>query len=199
MKKIFSLRSLRTGRLHRLTDGQIQEFYDNEILGQRKHLSTGKIMSMIAGLFGDIVSPFEVVGTVLLQLRNASGDLVHVNAAGNLVTTAGLGLVIDRLQAASPAVCDYQAIGTGTTAAALGDTTLQTETGTRVQGTLSQPAATTDRLVSTFAAGNGTAAITETGRLNASSVGTLFARQVFSAVNKGASDSLQITHDITVS
>ena len=38
-----------------------------------------------------------------------------------------------------------------------------------------------------------TGAITEAGLLDAGSTGNLLCRQVFSAVNKGASDSLQIT------
>jgi hypothetical protein len=40
----------------------------------------------------------------------------------NLVVNAGKDAVIDRLQAAAVAVHDYVAIGTGTNAAAAGDT-----------------------------------------------------------------------------
>ena len=52
----------------------------------------------------------------------------------------------------------------------------------------------TSQVVGTFAAGNGTGAITEVGLLTASSGGTLISRKVFSAINKGADDSLQVTH-----
>lgn len=203
MKYLFSLTSLRNGKLYRLTAAEVQSFYDEEVMGRAKR---GTLLQRLAErgidiqkFLGKAVDPIRATGTVLLQLFNSAGELIDVRAGANLVVDTGKAAVIDRLQAASPAVHDYQAIGTGNTAAASGDTALQTETGTRVQGTLSQPAATTDRLVSAFAAANGTGALTETGRLNASSSGNLFARQVFSVVNKGASDTFTVTHDITIS
>jgi hypothetical protein len=52
--------------------------------------------------------------------------------------------------------------------------------------------------VTTYAAGTGTGAITEAGIFNASSSGTLLSHVVFSAINKGAADSLTITWTITV-
>ena len=192
--KLFRLQSLKTNGVYRLTAREVREFYDEHILG-----AALKASSLIkASVHRRLPSEFLITGTVLVELFRG-GELIDVRAGANLVVNTGKDAVIDRLQAASVAVHDYQAIGTGSTAAAAGNTTLETETGTRVQGTLSQPASTTDRLVSTFAAGNGTATITETGRLNASSSGNLFARQVFSGIAKGASDSLQVTHDITVS
>ncbi len=193
MKKfrLFSLASLRE---HDVNAAQVDEFYHDQILGRQKRLLDRAVQAGQHFACG-----FGLVGTVMLKLFTPEGGLTQVSMGANLVVTTGKNAVIDRLQAASPAVHDYQAIGTGNTAAAAGDTALQTEVGTRVQGTLSQPAATTDRLVSTFAAGNGTAALTETGRLNAASTGNLFARQVFATINKGAGDSLQVTHDITIS
>jgi len=53
--------------------------------------------------------------------------------------------------------------------------------------------------VASFAAGEGTGAITEAGIFNASSGGTLLCRTVFSVVNKGASDSMTITWTVTIS
>lgn len=183
--KLFTLENL-AGQIYRLTSKEIVDFYHEHILG--------KIRARFR--FSD---EFKIAGSVLLQLFGPSGELKDARAGANLIVTTGKNAVIDRLQAAAVAVHDFQAVGTGTTAAAAGDTALETEIGTRVQGTLSQPVATTDRLVSTFAAGNGTGALTETGRLNASSNGNLFARQVFAVVNKAAGDSLQVTHDITIS
>jgi hypothetical protein len=142
-------------------------------------------------------SHLNIKGTILIELFGPDGVLKDCRKVENLITTVGRGQVIDRLQAGAPAVCDYIAIGTGATAAAAGDTTLQTEVA-RGQGTLTQPDAFTDRSVYTFAAGTGTGNITEAGRLNASSAGVLMGRQVFTAVNKTASDSLQITYDFTI-
>ena len=53
--------------------------------------------------------------------------------------------------------------------------------------------------VASFAAGEGTGAITEAGILNAGSGGTLLCRTVFSVVNKAASDSMTITWTVTIS
>lgn len=50
----------------------------------------------------------------------------------------------------------------------------------------------TAQLVATFTF-TGSFAVTETGVLNAASVGTLLARQVFGAINVASGDSLQIT------
>lgn len=169
-------------RVLRLRPNELMEFYHEQVSKISRQARSG----------------FTVVGSVLIQLFNPQGELYDARYGANLVVDAGKAAIIDRLQAASVAVHDYQAIGTGTTAAAAGNTTLETEVA-RAQGTLSQPTATTDRLITTFAAGIGTGAITETGRLNASSTGNLMARQVFSVINKAAGDSLQVTHDITIS
>ena len=79
-------------------------------------------------------------------------------------------------------------------------TDLVTESA-RVALTGGQGAPSTNTIVytATFAAGTGTGALTEAGVLNASSSGTMLCRTVFSAVNKGADDSVTITWTITIS
>lgn len=138
----------------------------------------------------------KLTGTITIELRGSDGKLKEKREVKNMVVNTGRALIIDRLQGNTPNVCDYIAIGTGGTAAAAADTTLGTEVA-RAQGTLSQPDAYTDRCTYTFPAGTGTGNITESGRLNAASTGTLIARQTFTAVNKTSSDSLQITYDLT--
>jgi hypothetical protein len=196
---IKEIRSLKTGSIHRVSLAELKAFYDEHVLGGIKE-TVGRSRHWREDFGQAVCDGVLVIGTVLLQVFR-DGQVVDGNAVTNLVVNAGKDFVVDRLQSltGSPALMDYMAIGTGVTAAAAGDTTLQTEIGTRVQGALSQPTSTTDRLISTFAAANGTGAITETGRLNASSAGTLLARTVFTVVNKGASDSLQVTYDLTVS
>ena len=54
-------------------------------------------------------------------------------------------------------------------------------------------------MVGNWAAGDGTnSAIAEAGVLNAASTGTLYSRATFTAINKGASDTLQITWTYTL-
>lgn len=124
----------------------------------------------------------------------------------NLITNAGFAGVASRIGGAgAEAAFDYIAVGTGTTAAAVANTTLETELATsglsRAQGTVSRQ--TTDvsndtaRVTHTFSV-TGTAAVTESGVLNAASSGVLLCRQVFSAINVSNGDSLAITWDIDV-
>jgi hypothetical protein len=90
-------------------------------------------------------------------------------------------------------------VGTGTTAAAVGDTTLQTAVASS-RVTLTSATVTTNNVayVATFPAGTGTGALTEAGIFNASSSGTMLCRTVFSVINKGAADTLGITWTVTV-
>jgi len=122
----------------------------------------------------------------------------------NLVTTVGKALIAGRLSAVgAPAAALYIAVGTGTNAAAAGDTALQTEITDsgleRVLGTASLTTTTTTddtfHLTTTFTV-TGTKAVTEVGILNASSTGTLLSRRVASAVNVANGDSLTVNYDL---
>ena len=136
-----------------------------------------------------------------LQLK---GHLqIHLNDelvrdVDNLVVTTGKNLVASRLVGTSSDVMSHMAIGSGTTAAAAGNTALGTELG-RVSLTSGSASSAVVTYVATFAAGTGTGAVTEAGLLNASSGGTLLCRTVFSVVNKGANDSMTVTWTVTVS
>ena len=120
-----------------------------------------------------------------------------VQETENLVVTAGKNWVADRMNNANT-VMTHMAVGTGTNAAAAGDTTLQTEND---RNALTSTTVTNNAVayVATWAAGDATAALTEAGIFDAVSGGDLLARTVFSVVNKGAADSMTITWTITVS
>lgn len=122
-----------------------------------------------------------------------------VQKTNNLVVTAGKEWVADRMKGTNSAM-SHMAVGTGTTAAAAGDTTLATETDrnalTTAGGTVSGATITYE---CTWAAGDATAAITEAGIFDAATGGDMLARTVFAVVNKGALDSMTITWTITVS
>lgn len=123
----------------------------------------------------------------------------------NLVTDAGLALIAGRINGSgSPAAATYIAVGTGTTAAANNNTTLETEISDsglgRAAGTVSLVTTSTTndtaQVTYTFSV-SGTKAVTESGVLNASSSGALLCRQTFSAINVVSGDSLAITWKIT--
>ncbi len=120
-----------------------------------------------------------------------------VQETENLVVTAGKNWVADRMNNANT-VMTHMAVGTGTTAAAAGNTALVTETD---RNALTSTTVTDNAVayVATWAAGDATAALTEAGIFDAASSGDMLARTVFSVVNKGAADSMTITWTITVS
>ena len=129
-----------------------------------------------------------------------------VREVPNLVTTAGKGLIASRLASASDGVITHMAIGTGTTAAAAGDTALVTEVTRQAVDTSGGTVSTnTITYARTFAADDpnitapATTAVTEAGLFTASSSGTMLARTVFAVVNKGEADSMTISWVITIS
>jgi hypothetical protein len=90
------------------------------------------------------------------------------------------------------------AIGTGATAPAAANTALGTEIDRNATTSITD-AANVVTYLGNWAAGDGTnSAIAEAGIFNASSVGTMLARATFTAINKGASDTLAITWTVTV-
>lgn len=145
-------------------------------------------------------------GVFVLTLRGPDGNIKDVRVAHNLVTNAGFAGIASRINGSgAEAAATYLAVGTGTTAAAAGNTTLETEITdsglSRANATASRTTTTqtndTATLVHTFSV-TGTKAVTEAGVLNAASSGVLFARSVFAAVNVANGDTLQVTYDIAV-
>ena len=133
------------------------------------------------------------------------GHYSETKSVSNLVTNAGKAAAAGLLTGDITDYFDYIAVGTGTTAAALTDTTLETETAA---SGLSRAASTNSRtttdvtndtaqFVKAFSV-SGTVAVTESGVFSASSGGTLLARQTFSAINVVSGDTLTITWKIDV-
>jgi hypothetical protein len=139
----------------------------------------------------------KVKGELKLTLTNPQGNVTHETIVPNLVVTTGKNFIADRLKN-NTTVMSHMAIGTGSTAAAAGNTALGSETG-RVALTSTTVTDNAVAYVASFGAGTGTGAITEAGLLNASSSGTLLCRTVFSVINKGANDTLGITWTVTIS
>lgn len=143
-------------------------------------------------------------GSVKVQLIGPDGKVKQEHEDHNLIVTVGKTYLAAWLAAASQAgkFMSYIALGTGVTAPASGNTALQTEFAgggdSRSLGTLSSSTNTWQNSA-TFAPGNCTGAVTEAGLFTASSVGTMFARQVFSAYNKAAGDTLIVAWTVSFS
>ena len=137
---------------------------------------------------------FQVTGQVTIQ---KNGEVVR--DIPNTIVTAGKNDIASLITGAG-SVMTHMAVGTGTNAVAAGDTTLQTESDRNALSTSGgSPSTNTVTYTAVWNAGDGTGSLTEAGLFSSSSSGTMLARTVFSAVNKGASDVLTITWTITVS
>ena len=140
----------------------------------------------------------KATGKLIVEIKNDKGVVVETREVKNLVVDDGLEFIASRMKDATATAMSHMAIGTGSTAAAAGNTALGTEAA-RQALTSTTVTANAVAYVASFAAGTGTGAITEAGILNAASAGTLLCRTVFSVINKGASDSMTVTWTITIS
>lgn len=140
----------------------------------------------------------KLTGAVSFVLRDKDGNVKLTKEAKNLIVDTGLNFICDRMKDDETAMT-HMALGSGTTAAAAGDTALGTQLGSRVSLTSSTVTSNQIVYVCSFPAGSGTGAVTEAGIFNAASAGTMLCRVVFSEVNKSADDTLQITWTISLS
>jgi hypothetical protein len=149
-----------------------------------------------------IAENMKATGLVKIIKTNTFGEVSQEIEIPNLVVTTGKNYIAEKIVATtnSPASMTHMAIGTGTTAAALTDTQLVTQTG-RVTLSGSSVVNNTITYTATFPAGTGDGAITEAGIFNGSSSpgSTLLCRTTFPVVNKGSGDTIAITWVITIS
>lgn len=114
-----------------------------------------------------------------------------------VVTDIGMGIVTNRIKGAGTEPNNI-GWGTGATAAAVGNTALETAraeartvgTSTREQTNVAND---TYQVVGTITASGSSAAITEVGLFDASTAGNLFLRGTFSAINVSVGDSIEFT------
>tara|TARA_R110002051_G_scaffold33307_4_gene74856 strand:+ start:710 stop:1150 length:441 start_codon:yes stop_codon:yes gene_type:complete len=145
-----------------------------------------------------IIDNLEITGALQISLNN---EVVH--QCDNLVVTAGKEWVAGRFKDGSiPAEMSHMALGSGSAAAAAGNTALGTELAssrivlTTDGGTVSNATVQYD---ATWTSSHGAYAIEEAGIFNAASGGTMLARTVFAIINKGTDDTVTISWTITVS
>ena len=124
-----------------------------------------------------------------------------VQETENLVVTAGKEWVAARMKDTST-VMTHMGVGTGTTAAVIANTALETQHGDGRQTLTTSGGSVAGAVITfhrTFAAGNQTGAITEAGIFNHATAGDMLARTVFGVVNKGALDTMTISWAVTIS
>lgn len=137
-------------------------------------------------------------GDVALVLKDKNGNVKEKREINNLVVSTGLTFICSRMAGTSANVMSHMALGSGTTAAAAGQTDLVSILGSREALDSSTASSNTITYVSSFEAGEGTGAVTEAGIFNAASSGDMLCRTVFSVVNKEADDTMSVTWTITL-
>lgn len=147
-------------------------------------------------------NPCELVGRWKVVLRGPDGQVKEERTGINVVCTNGkeflASLLYSAAAAASTNTVRYVAVGTDSTAEAAANTALGTELA-RVSGVVSYVSGAIYRVTGTFPAGTGTGAIVEYGVFSSSTGGTMLNRDTEAVINKGASDSLEATCDLTLS
>lgn len=148
------------------------------------------------------MTDLKLSGRYFVRLYGPDGALKDERAGHNVVTTVGKEFLASFLNSAVAAAATftakYIAIGTGGSAESASDTGMGTEAA-RTTGTASYLSGQIFQVTATFAAGTGTGAITEYGLFSSSSAGTLISRDTEAAVNKGASDTLTVVYQMTIS
>lgn len=143
------------------------------------------------------IENLKATGQVKLVLTDENGVVKHEEEFKNLVVSTGLNYLVSRAKDATATAMSHMALGSGTTAAAAGQTTLVTELG-RVSLTSTTVSSNTITYAATFNPGTATGAVTEAGIFNAASAGTMLARVVFAVVNKAAGDTLTVSWTVTI-
>lgn len=144
----------------------------------------------------------KLSGELSIVLKDKDGNVKDTREVKNLVVNTGLAFIINRMIGTDKAVMSHMALGSGTTAAAAGQTDLVSMLGAReaidsttILGANNEKV----RYVCNFEPGDGTGAVTESAIFNASSSGDMLCRTVFDVVNKAADDTMAITWTITLS
>lgn len=158
-------------------------------------------VSLSVGRGASVDEPVTIRGHVRIDLFGPDGQLKDFREIDNLIVTVGKNGIADQLLA-SPTINKpgWMELGTGTTAPAAGDTALGTViASSRVALTSKTRSTNVVTLQGDWAAGTATnAAISEAGVFDAASAGNMYSRATFTAINKGANDTLTITWTYTV-
>lgn len=140
----------------------------------------------------------SIKATGVVSIYDANGHLLDVN---NTVLTLGKEWIAQRCTGEMSTLVTHLAVGTSSTAVAVGQTGLIAENARvalNAAGAVKPTNKNVMRYEATFATGVGTGALTEAGLFTAASAGTCVARTVFAVKNKGADDVFTVVWEITI-
>jgi hypothetical protein len=144
----------------------------------------------------------KLSGQLDIVLKDKAGNVKDQREVKNLVVNAGLAYIASRMTGTAKNVMSHMALGSGTTAAASGQTDLVSILGSReALDSITISGSNNEKVVyvASFEAGDATGAVTEAGIFNAASSGDMLCRTKFNVVNKAADDTMSVTWTITLS
>lgn len=145
----------------------------------------------------------KAIGNLEVKLLNSDGQLIEKRDIKNTVVHVGKGYITDRMKQNTAPIMSVMAIGNGNVAATTSQVLLSGEKA-RVAFDSSTVTNNTITYVATFGAGtpDGGATVAEAGIFNSgnttSNTGTMLCRTRFNEVNKGNSDIIVITWNVTI-
>jgi hypothetical protein len=146
-----------------------------------------------------LTDSIKLKGRVGIVVKGKDGNVKETRNVNNLVVDAGLDYIASRMKDATATAMTHMGLGTGTTAAAAGDTDLGSLAGSREALDSTTVTDNTVKYVCNFEANDVTGAITEAGIFNASTGGTMLCRVKFDPVNLTSTDTISVDWTITIS
>ena len=147
-------------------------------------------------------NPIELEGRWRVVCHDEHGNFKQEVYGKNVICTNGKEFLASFLSSAAAGASTftmrYIGVGTDATAEAAANTALGAEVN-RLSGTVSYVSNQIFQVKATFAAGSATGAIAEYGLFSSSTGGTMLSRDTESVINVGASDTLTVTLQITLS
>lgn len=143
-----------------------------------------------------------IKGGLLLVHKDPLGKIYPdgVRFSHNTITVAGDKCCADANSDRGEALFGHMAVGTTSGGKTTASNALEAELARVAVDSRTQGAGGADNdvvWIATYAAGTGTGALVEAGLFNDASAGDMYCYQEFSAINKGAADSLTATWTIT--
>ena len=140
----------------------------------------------------------KITGEVTIDHIGPDGALIEQKIIKNLVVTSGKSWVASRIASAGGLAAGFLGVGAGSTAAAGGNTALETPLGARIASNGGIAAGAVTTYTTTIAAGISTGALTEAGLFDSITAGTMIARVTFGTLTKAGGDTVVISWAITV-
>jgi hypothetical protein len=149
-----------------------------------------------------MIENLKLSGKLSIVLFDSAGNIKDTREVNNLVVNSGLTFIASRMTGTAKSVMSHMAVGTSTTAVTATQTDIQSILGTRVALDIAGGSPSTSAVVysASFNVGVSVGSITEAAIFNSGTLATgdMLCRTVFTAITKGATDSMVVSWTISL-